>query len=229
MSDGKRNPKVRIYILSTLIALIFALGGFFIIRSLISDDGSKRDRQIHMVTLMKPPPPPEIEEEPPPEPEIEEKILEPEPDEANEDTLNDAEELTDPGENLGLDTDGVAGSDPFGLIAKKGGMALIGGDMGNSALLKKYAWYTQMIQERIRENLQRELEKDGGIPDGNLEAVVRIVLDKMGRITSFMIVGSSGSHKMDNAINIALKQIDIETAPPDDMPRSLKIKVSSKG
>jgi len=224
----KRNPKVQIWILSSVIAAIFVLGGFFIIKALVSDSGVKRERQIQMVTLMKPPPPPppEIEEQPP-EPEVEEEIVEPE--EANDETLDDGEEMTDPGENLGLDADGVAGADGFGLVAKKGGRALIGSDMGNSALLRKFAWYTQMIQDQIQEKLRKQFDKDGGIPDGKLEATVKIVLSEKGRINAFKIVDSSGSSKLDSAINVALTQVDVDMAPPYDMPRSIKIKVSSKG
>jgi TonB family protein len=225
----KRNPKVLIWLFSTIIILMLVSGGFFVIKLLISDDGSKRKRQIQMVTLLKPPPPPEIEEEPP-EPEIkEEEILEPEPEETHNEISDEAEGDQEAGDELGLDAEGVAGSDGFGLIAKKGGAALIGGGSGNSGLLRKYAWYTQMIQERIRENLQKELDKEGGVPEGNLEATVRIVLDEEGRITSFKIVGSSGSHEMDNAIDTALKLVNVDEPPPDGMPRAIKVKVSSKG
>ena len=224
----KGNLKARIWIVSTVIALMFSLGGYFIVNVLISDKGGKRERQIHMVTLLKPPPLPEIEELPP-EPEIEEEVIEEELDMPNEDLLNDGEDMTDPGESLGLDADGVAGSDGFGLVSNKGGKALIGGDMGNSALLRKFAWYTQIIQDRIREHIQKQLDEEGGIPDGKLEATVRIVLDERGQIKAFKIIDSSGSPNMDTAINVALKQVDIDMPPPYDMPRSIKIKVSSKG
>jgi len=226
--NKKRNLKMRIWILSTVIASVFALGGFFIIRALISDSGVKRERQIQMVTLMKPPPPPPPElEEQPPEPEVEEEIIE--PDEANDEMTDEGDEMTDPGDNLGLDADGVAGADGFGLVSKKGGRALIGEGMGNSAMLKKFAWYTQMIQDQIQANLRKQFDNEGGIPDGSLEATVKIVLNETGQVSAFKIVDSSGSHKLDSAINIALKKVDIDMPPPYDMPRSIKIKVSSKG
>lgn len=224
----KKNPRTRIWIMSTVIAFIFALGGFFIINALISGDDTKRERQIQMISLISPPPPPEIEETPP-EPEVEEEIIEPEPEAASDEMLSEGEEMNDPGESLGLDMDASAGSDGFNLVSKKGGRALIGEGEGNSALLRKYAWYTRMIQDRIRENLRKELEKKGGIPDGSLEAVVRIILDEMGQIKAHKIVGSSGSSKMDDAIELALRGIDIDMPPPYDMPKSIKIKVSSKG
>jgi protein TonB len=75
-------------------------------------------QQISIVMPPPPPPPPEIQE---PEPVEELEIEEPEP--LVEDTNAEA-----PGEELGLDADGVAGGDAFGLRAKKGGRGLLGGD-----------------------------------------------------------------------------------------------------
>jgi TonB family protein len=232
MMTGKKKKnisRVLIWLFSTIIILILVAGGFFVIKALISDDGSKRKRQIQMVTLLKPPPPPEIEEEPP-EPEIkEEEIVELEPEEVHEEISDGSEDASEAGDALGLDSDGVAGSDGFGLIAKKGGKALIGGDLGNSGLLKRFSWYTQIVQDQIREYLQKELEKEGGIPEGDLQAIVRIVLDEKGNITKFNIVGSSGSNKMDNAIETTMKLIAINEPPPNGMPKAIKIRVSSKG
>jgi TonB family protein len=226
----KKISQAVIWLLSTVMALVFVGVGFFIIKALILDDGTKRKRQIQMVTLLKPPPPPEIEERPP-EPEIKEKeeILEPETLDLPDENSNDSETSTEPGDNLGLDSEGVAGSDGFGLISKKGGIPLIGSDFGNSDLLRRFSWYTQMIQDQIREFIQKELEKEGGIPEGTLEATVRIVIDEEGKITAFNIVGSSGSHNMDSAISIAMKLVDMDRPPPEGMPRTLKIRVSSKG
>jgi TonB family protein len=233
MMTGKKKKnisKALIWLFSTIIILVFVGGCLFVIKILISDDGTKRKRQIQMVTLLKPPPPPKIEEKLP-EPEIKEKeeILEPDPEEAHEEISDGSEDTSVAGDNLGLDSDGVAGSDGFGLIAKKGGKALIGGDLGNSGLLKQFSWYTQMVQDRIRQYLQKELEKNGGIPEGDLQAIVRIVLDEKGKITKFNIVGSSGSNKMDTAIKTALPLINIEEPPPNGMPKAIKIRVSSKG
>ena len=230
MDSGKKKNSTQrtIMLISTVVAVLLIVAGIFIVKSLISDDGNKRKRAVQMVTLMKPPPPPEIEEKPP-EPEIKkEEILEPEPEETHEE-MADSESDQEAGSDLGIDADGVAGSDGFGLVAKKGGKALIGGDSGNSSLLKRYAWYTQMLQDRIQERLQKELERTGGIPEGDHQATVRIVMDDDGNIITCQIVGSSGNHKMDTAINSAVKTATIDEPPPYEMPKAIKLKISSKG
>ena len=228
-ANKKKNSAQRtIIIVSTLVALVLMVAGVFIIKNLISDDGTKRKRQIQMVSLMKPPPPPKVEEIPP-EPEIKEKeeIIEQEMEEVLEEIPDDSG-AEDSGPDLGLDADGVAGSDGFGLVAKKGGNSLIGGGSGGS-LLKRYAWYTRIIQDQIQERLQKELEGEGGIPKGEYEATVRVVLDDIGNIITCQIVGSSGSSKMDSAINKSVKNIRADEPPPFDMPRAIKLKISSKG
>ena len=68
-----------------------------------------------------PPPPPKIEEPPPPPPPEEVKLPDPEP-------VADAPDVPDMPGPLGLDADGVAGSDAFGLVGRHGGNDLIGGD-----------------------------------------------------------------------------------------------------
>lgn len=227
---GKKNksPQRTIILISTVVAVFIMVVGIFIVKVLISDDGSKRKRAVQMVTIMKPPPPPEIEETPP-EPEIkEEEIIEPEPEE-NFEEMEDAGADQDAGSNLGLDADGVAGSDAFNLYANKGGRALIGGDDSNVGLLRRFAWYTQMLQDRIQERLRKELEGTGGIPEGEHQATVRIVMDDNGNIINCKIVGSSGSSKMDNAISSAVKTARIEDPPPYEMPKAIKLKISSKG
>ena len=224
----KKSPQRTIALISTIVAILIVMAGVFVVRGLLSDDTSKKQRAVQMVTLMKPPPPPEIEEIPP-EPEVaKEEILEPEPEDNFEEMNDDAGSDQDAG-NLGLDTEGVAGSDGFGLHANKGGRALIGGEEGNASLLRKFAWYTQLLQDRIQEMLRKELERSGGIPEGEHHATVRIVMDNTGNIVSCQIVGSSGSPNMDTAISSAVKTARIDEPPPYEMPKAIKLKISSKG
>ncbi|MEO0972663.1 MAG: energy transducer TonB [Pseudomonadota bacterium] len=76
-----------------------------------------------------PPPPPPPEEPPPPPPEIEEEVEVPEEVDSPEPELADSDEPP-PGELLGLDADGVAGADGFGLVGRKGARGLIEGGGG---------------------------------------------------------------------------------------------------
>ena len=231
MSSAKKKKSTNkiIILVSTAIALVFILAGFFIIKGLLSDDGTKRKRQVQMVSLMKPPPPQKVEELPPPELKEKEEIIEQQQEEQFEEIPDDAGPDQEAGSDLGLDAEGVAGSDGFGLVSKKGGSALIGGGSGDGGLLKRFAWYTSIIQDQIQERLQKELERDGGIPKGEYEATVRVVLNDIGNIVSCQIVGSSGNLKMDSAINKSVKNVRADEPPPFDMPRAIKLKISSRG
>jgi TonB family protein len=204
------------------------MGGFFLVRMLISDDGEKRKRQVRMITLMKPPPPPPIKEKPP-EPKEKKEIIEPEKKDEPEQTDDQSKDDTPPGEQLGVDAEGSAGTDGFGLAAKKGGRPLIGGGLGENSLLRQFAWYTQILQEEIRKKVNQELEKNGGIPKGDLKTYVKVVLDANGRVVNFEIYGSSGNPKMDEAVRTALKVARISEPPPDGMPKAMKIKIASQG
>ena len=223
-AQKKKSTNKIIITVSISVAVLFVVAGIFIIKGLMSDDGTKRKRQIQMVSLMTPPPPPKTEEIPP-EPEIKEKeeIIEQEMEENFEEIPDDSGQDQEAGSDLGLDADGVAGSDGFGLVAKKGGSALVGSGSGPGSLLKRFAWYTGIIQDQIQERLQKELERTGGIPKG------RIVLDDIGNIINCKIVGSSGNRNMDTAINKSVKNIRTDEPPPFDMPKAIKLKISSKG
>ena len=213
------------------ILLLLLTGAVFAVKYLLKDDRQRRQRRIQMVTVVKPPPPPKVKEKPP-EPEIEKKeeIIEPEPEETPPEPVDDmSEDDTPPGDELGLDAEGTAGADGFGLRAKKGGRALIGGASSDASLMRRYAWYTRIIQDELSKRMKRLMEENGGIPDGNLKALVRITLDDMGKIIDFELAGSSGNRKMDDAVLKTLRLSTISEPPPDGMPRVIKLRISAKG
>src|SRR5215470_7935612 len=88
-------------------------------------------QEIHVIR--PPPPPPDLPPPPPPPPEEEVKLKEPPPEPT---PTNDPP----PGEQLGLDAQGAAGSDGFGLAARPGGRDLLAS--GNSA----YVWYAGVLK-----------------------------------------------------------------------------------
>ncbi len=223
----RRASRKVIWGVSAVVALLVLAMGAFVVRLLIADDPGKRQRQVQMVTLLKPPPPPKIKKKPP-EPKQKKEVVEEKLDKPEE-TEDRSEDDTPPGEDLGLDSDGSAGSDAFGLKAKKGGRALIGGGLGGGSLLRKYAWYTQILQDEIRASVRRELDENGGIPGGNLKTLVRVVLNEQGNIVDYSIYGSSGNNKMDAAVKKALGTTRVSEPPPEGMPMILKLKISSKG
>ncbi len=216
----------------------------YIVKGVLSGDSPRKKNSVTMVTLLKPPPPPQIKEKLP-EPEQvreiqkNEEVFTPEPQDVATQDSNPAgeEDNTPAGDNLGVDAEGTSGGDAFGLVAKKGGRSLLaggggsggGGGLGRLSLLSKYAGYAQIVETEIRKRVMKRLDEEGGITRGKLQAVARVSVDSNGAVVDFRIIGSSGNHKMDEAITQALGDIKISEAPPDGMPRTMDIKFTYQG
>jgi TonB family protein len=204
-------------------------------KTFLSDDSPHKKSSPIMVTLMKPPPPPQIKEKPP-EPEQlkqppKEEIFTPTPEDSNPGLDKDN---TPAGDSLGVDAEGTAGGDAFGLVGKKGGRSLLAGEggsggMGRLSLLIKFAGYAHTVEAEIRKKVMKRLDQDGGIPKGKLQAGVRVRLDGSGAVVDYKIIGSSGNRKMDEAVKQALSDTKLSEPPPDGMPRTMIIKISSQG
>ena len=217
-----------------LIALmvVFLGAAAYIVKMVLFDDSPRKKSSVTTVMLLRPPPPMVMKEKPPePEPIKEMKkdeIIDPGP--KNEQNT-DSQDNTPAGDKLGLDADGKAGGDAFGLIGKKGGRSILAGGegLGRLSLLNKFAWYTQIVEMEIRKKVMKRLDEEGGIPKGKLQAVVRVSVNGNGDVVDYKIIGSSGNHKMDDAVRHALGYIRISEPPPEGMPRTMSIKISSQG
>lgn len=171
-------------------------------------------QQITLVTPPPPPPPPpEVEQPPEPEPE-EIDIPEPQPEPIAE-ASNDE---PPPGDQLGLDADGSAGSDGFGLAARKGGRGLLGGD--------PHAWYAGVLQR----DLQMALSRDDAVRKGSYSVEVRIRVGADGTIAETALVGSTENPTLDAALRRVLESgLRISRTPPDDLPQPIRLRISSRG
>jgi protein TonB len=199
------------------IVVGFGIGVYAIVASL-GGTAPPPQPKVQQISIVQPPPPPppppEMEEPPPPEPEQEVDVPEPEPEPVAQDESNEPP----PGEDLGLDAEGVAGSDGFGLRAKKGGRGLIGGGDANR-------WYAGVVQT----DLQRMLSEIDELRRGRYTVVVRIWVDEDGRLTKTEVVGSSGDTERDRAIERALEGgARFSQSPPEDMPQPIKLRISSR-
>lgn len=227
----KKQSMASIWVIAGVAAVLMLGGGMMVLKMLLADSGQQRQRRIQMVTLAPPPPPPPEIKEKPPEPEVKEEIIEqPEPEEAPQENPDQAEDDTPAGDQLGLDADGTAGADGFGLKANKGGRSILGG-MSSGALMRKYRWYINIVQEEIKQDVRAHLERNGGIPKEKVQTEVQLVLDRDSRVVEYKIVGPSGNHAMDEAVEATLARITRFSEPlPGDMRRaSLRIRVSSTG
>jgi TonB family protein len=206
------------------MVLVVLLAVVFVVTLLLTDEGPKKKRDPQTVTLLKPPPPEEIKEKPPEEIKKEETVQT-----VTEMKQEGPQDNTPEGKELGVDADGAAGGDAFGLMGKKGGRALVSGDGAGAALMRKFGWYTNMIQDEIRKQVKNHLDKNGGIPKGKLQALVRVVIDDGGRIMDYQITGPSGHAKMDEAVKVTLGAIRVSQPPPDGMPRAMTVRITSQG
>lgn len=204
-----------------LLILLVALG-VYLARDLF-DKPAQTKKQVQQITVVQPPPPPPPPppQEKPPEPEVkEEKIEEPEPEPEPE--PEQAEEPP-PGEDLGVDAEGGAGSDGFGLVGKKGGHGLIGGGGGNAII-----WYGQQLQRTVSGELQRKLRDRAR--NSRYQAVLHIWISPQGSISRIELGKSSGIEEIDEALKAALATIHGQLEPPPErMPQPVKIRVQSEG
>lgn len=217
--DFGESPKRRKWLpLAAGLALVALVGGTgYALISAVGGTAAPPRTTIQQITIMTPPPPPPPppEIEPPPEPEMEEvKLPDPEPEPVAEATSDEPP----PGDQLGLDADGAAGSDGFGLAARKGGRGLLGGD--------PHAWYAGVLQR----DLQQALARDDAIRKGNYSIEVHIRVAADGTVAESRLVGSTDNPELDAALRRVLADgVRISRIPPDDLPQPIRLRISSRG
>lgn len=196
----------------TVAIIIGVLGfGVLLLRSVLrsTPEGPKREvpQIVHLVR-----PPPEVPPPPPPPP-PDEKIEQPLPKDSPDPT-------PDPSQQLGIDADGAAGADGFGLAARKGGADLLGSGVA------VFGWYTTMLKDAISE----ALSEDERARKGNYSVIVRLWLTGDGRVNRVALAQSSGNRELDGAIERALNRLDrVREAPPIEMPQPVTLKIVSRG
>lgn len=213
---AKKHPVLRYLPLAVGVLLVLAavLGMIRLIQGFSGkEDTPKRDVP-QVVKIIRPPPPPE---EPPPPPPPEEKVDEPLPQDVPE---PEAADEAPPGEQLGLDAEGVAGGDAFGLAARRGGADIIGGGGGAA-----FAWYTGMIKDGILD----ALAEDEQVRKGNYRLTVRVWLAPDGRVERIALADSTGNPQLDAAIEQALTRVRrLREAPPLEMPQPVTLRIVSR-
>ncbi|HTP64749.1 MAG TPA: TonB C-terminal domain-containing protein [Geobacteraceae bacterium] len=230
----KNKPGYQTWLVPGVIGLFFLVVIGFIIKIVMTDLAPRSKEQLQSVTLLKPPP--EVKEKPP-EPEVpkdvpKQEVIQDIPQPQDTPQNDQPQDDTPAGSDLGVEGEGGAGGDAFGLVGKgkKGHDITLGGGGGGNrlSLMAKYGWYTQKIQEEIKKEVKKKLDLDGGIPKGKFQTVVKITLDARGNILKRQIVGGSGNSKMDDAVLATLGEIRV-SEPPTGMPSVMTLKISSQG
>jgi protein TonB len=175
---------------------------------------AKPPKKVVQVQLFKPPPPPPPEVQPPP-PEVQEEIKMPDPE-----PVADAPDVPDvpPSETLGLDADGVAGSDAFGLVGRKGGRDLLAGG-------SRHQWYAGRVKDQLLDYLSSRDE----VRAKSYSVVVQIWVLSDGRLDRFRLVNSTGNPDLDKAIARAFDGLErFKDPPPADMPQPVRLRIVSR-
>jgi periplasmic protein TonB len=213
-----KTKTLRVY-LPWIIGILVLLGAIALITHFISkmeNKPEKKERKIQTVTLAPPPPPPppppKIER--PPEPEPEQKLEE----QAEPEKLPDVPDEAPP-RDLGLDAEGTAGSDGFGLAARKGGKGLFGGGGGNP-----FAWYGNLVKNDLVSMLS---EKDALRRKG-YTAILKLWVEADGSIQRFELAKGSNDKDIDELLQRVIAQYrKISEPPPPGMEQPIKLKITS--
>jgi outer membrane biosynthesis protein TonB len=194
-----------------------------VVKAMLAESGKPIRPSVQQIAILKPPPPPPPKPEPkPPEPEIKpETVKVPEPKMEDEPK---ADERPPASEQLGVDADGTAGSDAFGLAARKGGrdITTIGGDKGGGR--SAFAYYTGQLQRL----LQDELTRNKALAGKDYRIGVLLWLAPNGRVERVDLSESSGSEATDKLIRGALLSLNLRP-PPENMPRPVGVRINSRG
>jgi periplasmic protein TonB len=211
--DRRQKLLRRLPIIVGGVAMVLMVAGFvFVVYRYATNKDVKAERKVQVVQLIRPPPPPPDQPPPPPPPE---KVDEALPQDEPEPSPSDAPA---PSEQLGLDTEGGAGGDAFGLAARKGGHDLTG---GGGAI---FAWYTTRLKDVVAE----KLADDSRIRSKRFSVAVKVWIEADGRVREARLASSTGNHELDSAIETALGKLPrMSEPPPIEMPQPISLKIVS--
>lgn len=203
--------------------LIFTVGVISLVVNYLSHAQPPEKVRTQQISLVKPPPP--KPEEKPPEPERQEQQ------QPREEVRMEAPPTPDqpksegppPGEQLGLDADGGAGGDAFGLAARKGGrdITTLGGQGGGD----RDAWYSWMIKRQLESQLRVVKRLQGA----SYSVVLDVWFDDGGAVEKVRMHRGTGDPDLDGAIRAELKGCPPLQKPlPPEIPQPVRIQVSSR-
>jgi periplasmic protein TonB len=218
------KKRLRIYIPRIIGAVISAALIYFMIHfilGLINSKAGKPEKKIQPVTILKPPPPPPPppKTEPPPPPEVKQKIEEPEPEPEEVKPLPDTPDDA-PAKDLGLDAEGTAGSDAFGLAAHKGGTGLFGGGGGDPHM---------HFAASVKNEIEALLAGHDELKRKSYSASVKIRFKSDGSVEDIELIRGSNDPEIDDILSRVLsKYRQAGQQLPAGMKPSIKFKISSR-
>ena len=211
--DNSRRQKAPI-LGGLLVVLILVSAMVWLVRGFMANKSVKPARTVQNITVIRPPPPPPPETAPPPPPP--EKIEQPLPQNEPEPTPENA---PTPPQQLGLDADGGAGDDGFGLAARRGGSDIAGS--GGAA----FAWFTGKLKDEVNDRLASDIKLRGK----KFSVGIRIWLESDGRIKDVRMTNGTGNRDLDSAISSDIAALGrLSASPPIEMPQPISLQIVSR-
>lgn len=212
MSDKRAQRRLVSRIVGAIVGLLLMTGFVWFVHEMMNVKVSKQQRVVQTIQVIRPPPPPPDQPPPPPPPEKTQEQL---PKDEPEPTPDQPEQAAD--QPLGVDADGSAGGDAFGLAARRGGSDLIGGT-GSAP----YAWYTN----RMRDEIKDRLNAASCIKSAKGSLSTRVVVGADGRVKQIKLTTTTGNTRVDECVDKALASItSLGDAPPPGMPEAVNLRV----
>ena len=202
-------------IIGATVVVGFAAGVTYLISNFIDAEPPKQ-KKVQQVTILAPPPPPPPPKQDTPPPEVQEEVEVPEPEEQMEE-LPDEVDAPPPGD-LGIDAEGGAGGDDFGLIGRKGGRGL----------LDQFGSPKMVYAANVQRMLEDALVEEEAIRSKDYSVLVQLWIEASGEISKANLVTSTGDEEIDQKIIEAAKNLLLAESPPPDWEQPLRIKLGSE-
>ena len=205
-----------------VLAALFLSGLAWFIFNAVNSGKSTRKPSVQQVAILRQPPPPKPPEKLPEPPKIKEeiKIDAPKP-EPTPDKPADPAPADKP---LGLDADGSAGADGFGLAANKGGrdITTIGSNSGGGGGSGRY--FTGLLQRNFFEALARNRKA----PLDEFSVIVRVWIGDDGRVQRARIENGTGNVELDRLIEATLTEMSpLREVPPNNL-RQVQLRLNRR-
>lgn len=200
------------------LAILAAVCLVYFVKQWLGEDNAPTKKMVQQITLLTPPPPPPpppTVEEPPP-PQVEEKIETPKPEPEPEPMPEQTD--TPAGEQLGLDAEGGAGGDAFGLVGNSGGRALLGGG-GNTE-----AWYKRALSME----LQALVNEDDTLRKHNAARVKLKLWIEGDHVQRVELLSSTGDKEWDRRLKSAVMGFQLKTPMPAGIEQPVHLQITSR-
>ncbi|MEY4588275.1 MAG: hypothetical protein RL497_351 [Pseudomonadota bacterium] len=207
--------QILIFVVCIVVAVPTGYGVYYLKNKLAQNDGPAKKVVQQQITLVAPPPPSPPPPEPP-KPEVEEEKIQDEPPPEPEPAPDPAPSEAPAGDDLGLDVDGSAGADAFGLKGRPGGRDFLAG--GGAA-----GSYTNAFKEKINALLSDDEE----LKYLKYKAKLHFWVSPQGAVERFEISQFNGDPAVKKRVETAMASIKQFGVPPEGLAQPIIWQVTS--